>query len=164
MKLYELRDALQTVLDGGFVFDSETGEVTFDADNLEALEMEFNDKLEACGIYIKNLEAEASAIKAEMDNLKARYDRINAKSERMRDYLLYNMEQTGTTKMETSKVALSTRSTSKVEITDELGLPKEYWRIKETATPDKTAIKKALNAGESVKGAMLVKSKSLSIK
>lgn len=163
MRLYELREGLQAVLDGGYVVD-ENGEILFDSENLEALEMEFNDKLEACGIYIKNLEAEAAAIKAEMENLKSRYDRINAKSERMRDYLLYNMEQTGTSKMETPKVALSTRSTSKVEITDELGLPKEFWRIKETATPDKTAIKKALNDGQTVNGAMLVKSKSLSIK
>lgn len=163
MRLYELREGLQAVLDGGYVVD-ENGEILFDSENLEALEMEFNDKLEACGIYIKNLNAEAAAIKAEIENLKARHDRINAKSDRMRDYLLYNMEQTGTSKMETPKVALSTRTTSKVEITDELGLPREFWRIKETATPDKTAIKKALNDGQTIKGAMLVKSKSLSIK
>lgn len=163
MKLYELREGLQAVLDGGYVVD-ENGEILFDSENLEALEMEFNDKLEACGIYIKNLEAEAAAIKAEMDNLKARYDRISSKADRMRDYLLYNMEKTGTSKMETPKVALSTRSTTKVEITDEGHLPKQYLSIKETATPDKKAIKKALNDGQTVKGAMLVKSKSLSIK
>ena len=45
--------------------DMETGEI-LDVQQLDALQMQLEDKLEGIGCWIKNLEAEAAAYKAEM--------------------------------------------------------------------------------------------------
>lgn len=162
MRLYELSQAMQTVIDGGYVFDEETGEVIFDETNLDQLEMELNEKIEGCGLYIKNLQAESDAIKAEMNNLKARKDRIDKQVESMKNYVLKYMGTLG--KLSTPRLSLSTRKSTKVEVTDAQKLPDD---LKSTVTeikPDKNAIKARLNSGEKVNGATLVKSTNLVIK
>lgn len=164
MKLYEITNGLQAVLDGGYMVDEETGEILFDSSTLDRLEIEYNDKLESCGLYIKNLEAEVTAIENEIENLTARKNRLANKAKNMREYILHSMEQTETSKLETAKVALSTRTNSHVEVVNLDELPKEYIKEKVTYQPNKAQIKKALVHGDEVKGAMLIKSKSLSIR
>ena len=70
--LYQLDEAIDAVISGGFVVDEETGEVLFDCENLDALREQRNAKLEAVALYIKNLDAEAAAIRAEVAALAAR--------------------------------------------------------------------------------------------
>lgn len=162
MSLYELSQAMKTVIDGGYVFDEETGEVIFDETNLDQLEMELNDKIEGCGLYIKNLQAESDAIKVEMNNLKERKDRLDKQSERMRNYVLKYMRTLE--KLSTPRIAISTRKSSRVEVTDADKLPDD---LKSTVTeikPDKNAIKKRLKNGETVNGAELIESTNLVIK
>ena len=72
MKLYELAQMMDMVINGGLVFDEETGEVLFDSSNLDELEAALDAKIEACCIVVKETEAEAEAIKAEEKRLKAR--------------------------------------------------------------------------------------------
>lgn len=162
MRLYQLANAMQAVIDGCYVIDQETGEVLFDETNLDQLEIELNEKIESCGLYIKNLQAESDAIKAEIDKLKARKDRLDKQAERMRNYVLKYM---GTLKkLSTPRIAISTRKSSRVEVTDAYKLPDDLKRTITEIKPDKNAIKKRLKNGEMVKGAKLVESTNLVIK
>lgn len=162
--LYELDQAVLAVLDNGLIFDEETGEILFDEDNFDQLEMLRSDKMENVALYIKSVEADAAAIKAEEKALKDRREVKEKKAERLRDYLTRSMQTFGDTKLETPRVALSFRKSEQVEIVDEGKLPPDYCRTKTTVTPDKAAIKKAIKSGEAVDGATLVERQNLQIK
>ena len=60
------------------------------------------------------------------------------------------------------RATLSVRTASKTVITDEMLIPPQYLRTK--IEPDTAAIKEAIKAGETVPGAMLVDSVSLTVK
>ena len=160
--LYELDQAVLTVLDGGLVFDEETGEIYWDEDNFAQLEMERNAKLESVALFIKGLEAEASAIRTEERSLAERRSIKEKKVERLRDYLTRSMETFGDKKLETPRVALSFRRSEQVDVFDESMLPNRFCKTK--TTPDKAAIKKAIKDGETVDGAILVERQNLQIK
>ena len=164
LSLYEIDKAVVTVLDDGLVFDEETGEIVFDADNLDALETERNAKLEGVALYIKSLEAEADAMKAEEKALAERRAVREKKAERLRRYRSDSMLALGDTKLETARVSLRFRKSESVVIEDQASLPVEFLKVKMTETPDKTAIKKAIKAGAEVAGAALVENKNLQIK
>lgn len=161
--LYEIDGMVLTVLEDGLIFDEETGEVLFDADNLDALELERNAKLEAVACFVKSLEADAAAIKAEERALAERRQAKERKAERLRAYISDSMTMLGDTKLETARVAISFRKSEAVEIVDASQLPEAYWK-QAAPTPDKTAIKKALKAGEAVAGAAIVERRNLQLK
>lgn len=63
MKLYEINQAIQDVLDGYEVIDPETGEI-MGFGSLDELQMMREEKLENIGCYIKSLKADAVELKA----------------------------------------------------------------------------------------------------
>lgn len=161
--LYELDQAVLTVLENGLIFDPETGEILFDEDNFDELEGARKDKMENVALYIKGLEADAAAIRAEEKALAERRSIKERKAERLRDYLTRSMRTLGDPKLETPRVAISFRKSQVVEVWDERELPEDYWKHPEPQ-PDKTAIKQAIKAGWSVPGADLVERQNLQIK
>ena len=161
--LYEIRQDLLTVIEGGYVFDEETGEVFWSSDNLDRLAETYDAKVEACGCYIKNLQAEAEMLKAEEQALAKRRKAIESKEKWMRDYLLANLQEFGEAGF-SAKAKVSTRKSEAVQVLDVSAIPDEYMRVKTTATPDKAAIKKALKNGESVPGAAIVQNVNLVLK
>lgn len=161
--LYELDRAVLAVLENGLVFDEETGEILFDEDNFDQLEGERNSKLEAVALYVKSLEAECKAIRAEEKALAERRAVKERKIERLTSYVSDSMIAFGDTKLETTRVALSFRKSEAVEITNPDALRADLWKQADP-TPDKTAIKKAIKAGEYVEGAALVTRQNLQIK
>lgn len=161
MQLYEIDRAVKIVLNGGLLFDEETGEVLFDEESLDELEIARNDKLEAVALYIKGLEAEAAAIKAEAVRLNERRAVLERKAERLRGYLSASMQTWGDTRLETPRAVLSWRKSEAVEV-DEAELPREWYKA--TYSPDKAAIKAAIKAGEQVQGAQIVERQNLQIK
>lgn len=158
--LYELNRDLQTVLDGGLVFDEETGEVLFDASDLEKLKASYEEKLEGCGLYIKNLESDAKAIRAEEQALAARRRAIEAKAKRLREYVLLHLGDEE--KLQTPRLVMSARYAEAVRIDDDAELADQWCRIKRE--PNKTAIKDALKAGEKIAGAEIIRNRSLQLK
>lgn len=163
MTLYEINEQIRLVLEYGV--DHETGEMDEASwQALDELQMARDEKLEAIGLFIKNLSAEAEAIKAEADALKLRATRKANRAERLREYLRDALVYEGLQKFETAKVAYTLRKVRKVEITNEEALPECFRREKITVEPDKVAIKAAIKAGEVVEGAELVESQSLTIK
>ena len=149
------------------IVDTETGEVKSLADVLAELNMSREEKIENTVRYIKNLRADSESARAEAANLIERADRFDKKAEQLESYLLSQLG--ACKKLETPLYTLKVRvSKSTCCPTDEEAiqrLPEGFWNIKTTVkiTPDKKAIKAALEKGEKLEGCSIVENKRLSI-
>ena len=79
--LYEIDAAILAAV------DQETGEI-LDTEKLDALQMERERKLEGVALWIKDLKAEATAVKEEADKLTARKKALDNKIESIKTWLL----------------------------------------------------------------------------
>lgn len=163
MKLYELAQMMDMVINGGLVFDEETGEVLFDSSNLDELEAALDAKIEACCIVVKETEAEAEAIKAEEKRLKARRERKEKEAARLREYVQRCMEQSGARKIDTPRVCVTSRSSKYVNVYDEAKVPRMFMAEKITESVDKKAVREAIKDGIEVPGCELSERISLKI-
>lgn len=166
--LYELDAKIAELLDTGFemsCIDAETGEIdeTQLAIYLEQLQLDRKTKIDNIAVYVKNLEAEADAIKAEEKKLKERREAKERKAERLKNYIKTSMMLQGETKFESARVSMALRN-SKAVVVDENKLESVYFINKIVQSVDKKAIKAALEAGILVEGAMLEERKNLQIK
>lgn len=157
MTLFEIDDA---ILNFEFEVDEETGEI-LNAEALDELKMAREDKIEGVGLWIKNLEAEAAAVKAEKDNMADRQRRLEKKAESLKGYLAYALQGE---KFSTPKIAMSWRRSESVVITDEHLLPENCLNVTIVKKPDKKVIKDALKAGKDIMGAELREKQNLQIK
>ena len=139
--------------------DTETGEVV-NAEYLEQLQMDRDIKIENIACWIKNLQADAEALKAQKQAFADRQKATENKAESLKKYL---SEYLGGQKFSTDKVAISFRKTSAVNVIDMTKIPEEFLKYKDPE-PDKTAIKNAIKAGAVVAGAEVVEGQSISIK
>lgn len=153
MNLFEIENEIMNC------WDQETGEI-LDSDRLDQLEMERDTKIENIALYIKNLTADAEALKAEKQSFAERQKAAENKVESLKKYLATYLAGQ---KFSTPRVAISFRKTSSVNVTDISQLPEEFLEFADPM-PDKTAIKAAIKAGTSVAGAEIVEGKSMSIK
>lgn len=153
MKLYEIDQAIMDCI------DMETGEIV-DAEKLDALQMERDSKIENVACWIKELKAEAEALKAEKLAFAERQKVTENKMESLKKWLAYALNGE---KFKTVRASVTFRTTDKVEIADIYKLDENYLRYKEPEA-DKEAIKKAIKAGQEVAGATLVPSTSVIIK
>lgn len=153
MNLFEIENEIMNC------WDQETGEI-LDSDRLDQLEMERDTKIENIALYIKNLTADAEALKAEKQSFAERQKAAENKVESLKKYLATYLAGQ---KFSTPRVAISFRKTSSVNVTDISQLPEEFLKFADLM-PDKTAIKAAIKAGTSVAGAEIVEGKSMSIK
>lgn len=152
--LYQIDQAILECL------DAETGEI-IDAEKLNALFMEKNQKIENIALWIKNLQADALAYKAEKDAFAARQKAAENKVESLKAYLVSALDGQ---KFSTAKCAVSFRKSEAVQVDDVNSIPAEWTRIKTTIEPDKTALKAALKAGREITGCKLVENTSVQIK
>lgn len=144
----------------------EINDQTF-ADTLESLSGELEVKATNVAMFIRNLEANADAIKAAEKQMAERRKALEAKSNRMRQYLLDNMLRTGITKIDCPYFSLGIRKNpSAVEVLNQDMIPDEYFDIPEPPPPslNKNRLKDDLKAGVVVEGAKLTQSSSLQIK
>lgn len=162
--LYEIDANLRQLIETGFVFDDQTGEVFASLNELDEYEAAYKDKLEACAIWIKERKAFAEAIENEIKALQKRLKTERNKIDYMSGYVLSHMGNLEDGKLETPKVTVSTRRSVRTVITDETKLPDELVKVKTEITPDKTAIKKAIMSGHEVPGAELEDNISLQIR
>lgn len=161
MKLYEINAALEELLNQ---VDPETGELMCDFDALEELNLAREEKLENLACYIKNLSAEAAAIKAEEENLAARRKTLETSAKSAKEYLA---SQLNGEKFETARVKIGWRKSSAVQLDDSFlawAMENDKFLRYKDPEPDKKAITDALKAGETVPGAELVTNYSMSIK
>lgn len=154
--LYELAEELANF---ELEMDEETGEVLNLAD-LDKVEMEFNKKVEGICLWIKNLNADASAYKAEKDSFVKKQREAEKKAESLSRYVQGVL---GGEKFKTDRVAVSYRKSEVVECSDLSRVGEQFLRFKDPEL-DKTAIKKALKNGETVDGCSLVEKQNMTIR
>lgn len=164
MELYKINKYIQDVLENGYSFDEETGEVLFDESNLDTLEIAFNEKVDNIICYIKNLNALNDAIDSEIKALGERKKANDTKVESLKNYVVKSMKMRDMDKLETSKNKISFRKSKSLNVVDESKIPDVYFTQKIEKKVDKTAIKKALNDKKEVAGCELVTNINLQIK
>ena len=117
MNLYEIEAEMLTCI-------SEDGEV-IDLEKLDALTMERNSKVSNIACWIKDLKAEAEAIKAEKQNLDKRQKVAENKAASLREYLagFLNGE-----KYKDARVSISYRKSTAVQIAEDMDIKRERVR------------------------------------
>ena len=160
-----LYDIDQDILD---CVDAETGEI-LDTEKLDALQMEREAKLEGVALWVKDLKAEADAVKAEADKLTARKKALDNKVESIKAWLL---EALAGEKLKTPRCNVYQTHGQRVSVPDEAGLigflqtlddPDRFLRFKEPELK-KDEIKKALKDGVVIPGASLEETESVVIR
>ena len=161
MSLYKINEQIKEALEKAV--DMETGEV-LDAEvfeELDALQIARDEKIENILLWIKNLTAEEEELKKEKQSFEDRMKRKKKKAESLRRYVGGILAGQ---KFETSKVAVSWRRS---EITEYNGnvyaLPEECINRKDPEV-NKTALKKLLKSGVEIPGAQIVEKQNLMIK
>lgn len=161
MTLYEINSEMEKLI------DPETGEIV-DFDAFEALQMEREQKIDNVALWVKNLDAEATALDTEAKKMTERRDACRRKRDRLKEYLARALDGE---KRSTPQYAISYRSSEACELYDEdaalmwlvaHGYDDGYVVVKESVS--KSAVKELLKRGEEVSGAVLVKRQSMSIK
>ena len=160
--LYEID---QDILD---CVDAETGEI-LDAEKLDALQMERDAKLEGVSLWVKDLSAEAAAVKEEADKLTARKRALDNKITALKSWLLIALDGE---KLKTPRCNVYQTHSTRVSVADEAELikfletleePEQFLRFKEPELR-KDEIKKALKEGTIIPGASLEETESVVIK
>lgn len=137
--------------------DEETGEILKE-ELLEELERNKEELLEDAALTIKNLNAELDALRNEIKQMTERKQRAERNIDTLKKVL---KESLNGEKIKTPRVQVTYRKSQSVNILNLDKIPSKFIKIKKEA--DKTAIKKALKAGE-VEGAEVIQNTSIIIK
>ena len=159
MNLYEISDALVNAIQ----IDPETGEIT-NTEEVEALQMELDAKVENIALWIKNLKSDAEALKTEKDRLAERQRVTENKIKSLSNYLASYLNGR---KFETARVAISYRKSTSVEadewfLEDAVQNNPQFVRTKYEL--DKTSLKDALKSGLEIPGVTLIEKSNMVIK
>lgn len=177
MKFYELAEQYNTVramLDSGVALTEDAQDYDYEQalrDTLDGIGGELEDKAADIAVIIKEMNAEAAALREEELNLA---ERRKAKENRVKwltQYLADNMQAAGLAKVDRPRATLSFRKSKAVRIDDEEGFilwaeksEQRRFFLNVKTTVDKTAVRDALKAGEELPGAVLEERQSLQIK
>ena len=160
--LYEID---QAILD---CVDLETGEI-LDSAALDALQMEREQKLEGVALWVKDLKAEAAAVKEEADKLTARKKALDNKIDGLKAWLLRALDGG---KLKTPRCNVYQTHNQKVVIDDEkalidmfmaTALGEKFLRMKDPEI-DKNALKDSMKQGYEYEFAHLEETESVVIK
>lgn len=158
MNIYEIDNAMFSLI------DEETGEIK-DYEAFEELQMQREEKIENTALWYKNLVAESKAIREEEKALAERRKSLENKAESLKNFV--NRTLNGN-KFSTSKVAISYRKSTAVEVDDEfidyaMKNNNDLLTYKQPE-PNKTVIKGMLQGGFDIPHAELVERNNMSIK
>ena len=153
MNLYEIHHEIMSC------WDETTGEI-LDVQKFDSMQMALEDKLEAIGCYVKNLEAEAAALKTEEQAFAARRKRAESKAASLKNYLAGYLQGCP---FETLRVKVSFRKSESLEVSEGAAIPEEFLRYKDPEV-DKAELKKAVKAGLVLEGVQLIQKQNISIK
>lgn len=146
--------------------DPESGEI-IDFEKLEALQLQREEKIEKVALWYKNLLSDADALKAEKTVLAEREAAARRKAESLKTWL---QEALNGFKMSTPKVVIAFRKSESVELDEEAFTEwaqthdRDDLLTYKAPTPNKTAIKAAIKAGEKIDGASIVEKNNIQIK
>lgn len=145
MTLYELTDDYLRLLE--FAEDPDCDPEVL-KDTMDGITGAIEDKADGYAKVIKELDARAEALAKEADRLSSRKKTIEGNIKRMKEHLTLAMVATDKRKFKTNLFSFSVqRNQPSVKFdVPETEIPDDYMRIKKE--PDKTSIKKAIEAGE----------------
>lgn len=143
----------------------EEGELTPELENaLVISQTELQEKAINYAYAIKGVEDDVTAINEEIKRLQAMKASKQTAIDRMKEAITTAMQINGIEKVTSPTLNLSFRRSESVEV-DQIETISEKYRItKTTVSPDKTAIKKAIKAGETIEGARIIENYNLQIK
>lgn len=158
MNIYEIDNAMFSLI------DEETGEIK-DYEAFEELQMQKEEKIENTALWYKNLVAESKAIREEEKALAERRKSLENKAENLKNFINRTLDGN---KFSTSKVAISYRKSTAVEVDDEfinyaMKNNNDLLTFKRPE-PNKTVIKGMLQGGFDIPHAELVERNNMSIK
>lgn len=158
MNLFDIDSRLESAFEKAV--DPETGEILDETIlmEFEQLQMERDDKIENIACWIKNLKADAAALKAEKDAFAKRQKAAESKAESLSKYL--NAYLAGA-RYKGKRASITYRKVAQVEIADETAIPEAFKRVK--VEPNKVDIKLAIRQGKEVPGASLVEKSNMVI-
>ena len=159
MTLYELTEEMRNF---DLQIDEDTGEIS-NAEDLDQLITDRNEKLKNCVLWYKNQKSEADALKVEKMKLAKRQQEAERKAEWMKNYLESCLDGEKFEPEDDVRIRVSYRKSESVECSDIFQVDDQYLRFKEPEL-DKAKIKKALKAGEEVKGCTLIEKQNIQIK
>jgi len=160
-----LYDIDQEILD---CVDLETGEI-LDSEKLDALQMEREAKLEGVALWVKDLNAEAAAVKEEADKLTARKRALDNKIAALKMWLLMALDGQ---KLKTPRCNVYQTHSTRLAVADEQKLieflktieePERFLRFREPELR-KDEIKMALRNDYHIPGAALEETEGVVIK
>lgn len=163
MTLYDIADNYRSFFDA-----VEAGEIPEDAisGTLEAINGEFDDKVDNIACMVKNWQTLANGQKAEAGNLLDMAKANEARANRWKDWLAMCMTMAGKKKVETTRCRVTvTKGRKSTQVDDDKFV---QWAVKNNRddlltykdpTPNKTAIKDAMASGASIPYAEIVTGK-----
>lgn len=138
-------------------------------DTLESIGAE--DKVETYGQIITDIKGEIAVIEAQIKalqeeeaRLKEVIDRKESTINSMKYRLGVFLDANGGGKMKGITYTAFFRETRSTKITDEKKIPGEYMTVKTTTSPNRLAIKEALDRGEKIAGAEIEVTRSVQIR
>lgn len=154
MTIYEIDEAILDCV------DQETGDIV-DIERLEKLEMKRDKKVSDVACWIKDLKAEAEAIKNEVDKLSARRKADENKIESLKRYLKYALNGT---KFKDERCSISYRRSETVKVSKDAEdkLPEEFIKIERTVK--KSELKDAMKLGFEFEGCQLVEKNDIQVR
>lgn len=159
MNLYELTDSYLKVLEL-----IENGEEGLE-DTLESINDTIELKADGYARIIRNLEANAVALKVEIDRLTNRRRSIENSIDRLKENLKDAMIATGKEKIKTDLFNVTVANNPvAVNVIDEKLIPEEYFKVEIIRKLDKLSLRDAIKNGEEIQGAELTQGKGLRIK
>lgn len=161
MTLYEIDQQIANLI------DPETGEV-LDFEAFAELQMDRDKKIENMALWVKEMTANAKAIKDEVEQLTKRKRSLEANADRLKKYIAQALDGQ---KFQTPRVSISYRKSTALEVDnpEELGT----WLntsghvdlvVYQPPTIDKRGVTALIKAGEDVRGASLVERQSLTVR
>lgn len=136
----------------------ETGEFTAEdiADTLEGIEGIMGDKLDAIMIHVRNLEGQANTLGEESKRLAERKKSFERQGKDLKKYVLTCLLAADLDKLKTVKNTFTAaKGRASVVIDDESKIPDSLVDVQTIVSPDKKAIKEALENGIEVPGARI---------
>lgn len=162
MNLFEITEQLQDAIEDGFEVDPDTGELMYDPEALDLMDA-YDTKMDGCIAYVKNQRALIDAMKAEEDAMRKRRQSAERQLGVFRRYVAECMGTMGYRTYQGVKGACTVRPYSHVEV-DETYLPRSYMKETVKYTPDKAAIRQAIEGGEEIPGARIVDEVGISVR
>lgn len=161
MSIHKLREDLEKLM----ALSDEAGPDAI-RDTITGMSGEIGDVIEEVVKYVRNMELLEQSAKEEAERIKARADSFAASAKAARASIGKVMELAGKTSCATALFTVTlAKGSDSVEVFDEDLIPDEFMKVKVAQTPDKKAIKAAIDSGAEVPGAKITTGdKSLRIK